>query len=144
MIELEIHNAIWLFVVVFMLHDFEEIITVEKWAKRTESKIQSENKWIKNKIWNFWNVNSHAFAKRDVFIFITMSTITFIKVQFLDSSWSSVLFLSFLIFVLLHNLIHVVQTVLLKTYTPGLYTAILLVTPYVVYLIYRLKEASLI
>ncbi|WP_269843885.1 HXXEE domain-containing protein [Domibacillus epiphyticus] len=34
MFQLELYNAIWLFVVIFMLHDFEEIIAVEKWAKR--------------------------------------------------------------------------------------------------------------
>ncbi|PAD66611.1 HXXEE domain-containing protein, partial [Bacillus sp. 7586-K] len=28
MIQLELYNAIWLFVIVFMLHDFEEIIAV--------------------------------------------------------------------------------------------------------------------
>lgn len=144
MIQLELYNAIWLFVIVFMLHDFEEIIAVEKWAKRTESMIRNDNKWINNRIWDFWNVNSYSFAKRDVFIFLTMSIITFVKVQYLESTWSSMLFLSFLIFVLLHNLVHVLQTLLLKTYTPGLYTAIILVTPYTIYLIYRLKSAGLI
>jgi len=144
MIQLELYNAIWLFVIVFMLHDFEEIIAVEKWAKRTENIIRKENKWINNRIWDFWNVNSYSFAKRDVFIFLTMSIITFVKVQYLESSWSSMLFLSFLIFVLLHNIAHVLQTLILKTYTPGLYTAIILVTPYTIYLIYRLNSASLI
>ncbi len=42
MIQLELYNAIWLFVIVFMLHDFEEIIAVEKWAKRTENIIRKE------------------------------------------------------------------------------------------------------
>ncbi|MFS0881106.1 HXXEE domain-containing protein [Metabacillus niabensis] len=144
MIQLELYNAIWLFVIVFMLHDFEEIIAVEKWAKRTENIIRKENKWINNRIWDFWNVNSYSFAKRDVFIFLTMSIITFVKVQYLESSWSSMLFLSFLIFVLLHNIAHVLQSLLLKTYTPGLFTAIILVTPYTIYLIYRLNSASLI
>ncbi|EIJ80565.1 hypothetical protein PB1_09397 [Bacillus methanolicus PB1] len=133
MLQLELYNAIWLFVIVFMLHDFEEIIAVENWAKRTESKIRDENKWIKNKIWHFWNVNSYSFAKRDVFIFLTMSIITFVKVQYLESTWSTLLFLSFLLFVLLHNILHVLQTLFLKTYTPGLYTAIILVTPYTIF-----------
>lgn len=144
MLQLELYNAIWLFVIVFMLHDFEEIIAVEKWAKKTEKIIRNENKWINNRIWHFWNVNSYTFAKRDVFIFLAMSIITFVKVQYLDSTWSSMLFLCLLIFVLLHNIAHVLQTLLLKTYTPGLYTAIILVTPYTIYLIYRLKSASLI
>lgn len=69
---LELYNAIWLFVIVFMLHDFEEIIAVENWAKRTDSMIHNNKNWMKKVIWKFWNVNSHVFAKRDVFIFITM------------------------------------------------------------------------
>ncbi|MUG73737.1 MULTISPECIES: HXXEE domain-containing protein [Paenibacillus] len=138
MFQLELYNAIWLFVVIFMLHDFEEIIAVEKWAKRTESRITGNSNRISKKIWQFWNVNSYSFAKRDVFIFLTMSIITFIKIQNLESLWSSILYLSFLIFVLIHNVAHVLQTWLLKTYTPGLYTAVFLVTPYTIYLLDRL------
>ncbi|WP_243459555.1 HXXEE domain-containing protein [Metabacillus bambusae] len=95
MLQLELYNAIWLFVIVFMLHDFDEIIGVENWARRTESMIQNNKNWLKNAIWKFWNLNSHGFAERDVFIFIIMSMITFLKVQFLESSWSSLLFISF-------------------------------------------------
>nr|WP_106784463.1 HXXEE domain-containing protein [Lysinibacillus timonensis] len=135
---LDLSNAIWLFVVIFMLHDFEEIITVENWAKRTENIVREKNSRIGRFIWNFWNVNSHSFAKRDVFIFLIASIITLIKVQFLDSAWVSVFYLAFLFFVLIHNVAHVLQSVYLKVYTPGLYTAILLVTPYVIYLISRL------
>ncbi|MEH6891280.1 HXXEE domain-containing protein [Bacillus sp. JJ864] len=133
-----------MFVVVFMLHDFEEIISVENWAKRTESVLRDEKNWIKKTIWRFWNVNSYLFAKRDVFIFLTMSIITFLKVQYLGSTWSSMLFLFFLLFVLLHNIVHVLQTVILKMYTPGLYTSVILVTPYTIYLISRLRLANLI
>ncbi len=127
-----------------MLHDFEEIITVEKWAKTKEANINLQNKWISRKIWEFWNISSYAFAKRDVFIFLFMSLITFMKVLYLESYWSSILFVGFLIFVLVHNLIHLLQTLLIKAYTPGLYTAVLLVTPYTVYLLHRLKDATLI
>ncbi|WP_100407623.1 HXXEE domain-containing protein [Bacillus solitudinis] len=138
MLQLELYNAIWLFVVIFMLHDFEEIIAVEKWAMKNVSRIKGNSNWISKQIWQFWNVNSYSFAKRDVFIFLTMSIITFIKIENLESSWSSIMYLSFLIFVLIHNVAHVVQTWLLKTYTPGLYTAIFLVTPYTIYLLNRL------
>jgi hypothetical protein len=138
MFQLELYNAIWLFIVIFMLHDFEEIIAVEKWTKNTESRIKESSKWINKKIWQFWDVNSYSFAKRDVFIFLTMSVITFIKIQNLESSWSSILYLTFLIFVLIHKVAHVLQTCLLRTSTPGFYTVILLGTPYNIYLLYRL------
>ncbi|WP_203362657.1 HXXEE domain-containing protein [Bacillus sp. REN10] len=36
MFTIELHNALWLFLVVFMLHDFEEIISVENWAQKTQ------------------------------------------------------------------------------------------------------------
>ncbi|MGE7926589.1 HXXEE domain-containing protein [Lysinibacillus xylanilyticus] len=86
----------------------------------------------------FGNINSHSFAKRDVFIFLVASSIVFLKVQFVDNKWITILFISFLCFVLLHNLVHIIQTIILKAYTPGLYTAIFLVTPYTVYLLNRL------
>ncbi|MFV2046247.1 HXXEE domain-containing protein [Metabacillus sp. YM-086] len=138
MFSLEIHNAIWLFLVIFMLHDFEEIISVESWSKKTSNLVESNDSHLKKLIWSFWNINSHSFAKRDVVIFAVASTIVFIKVQFIDSGWTAILFIIFLCFVLLHNLVHIIQTLILKTYTPGLYTAIGLVTPYTIYLFYRL------
>jgi hypothetical protein len=141
---LTIENAIWIFIIVFMLHDFEEIIRVEHWATESANTFQYEQSWIKRTIWQFWNVNSYSFAKRDVFIFLTMSVITFLKVQYLEAAWSSILFLCFLLFVLFHNAIHILQTIILKMYTPGLYTAIFLVTPYSIYLLYRLKVENFI
>lgn len=138
MFQIELQNALWLFVIVFMLHDFEEIITVENWSQKTNHLVKNTNNKLKLLIWNFWNVNSHSFAKRDVFIFLVTSSIVFLKVQFIDKNWAAVLFISFLCLVLLHNLVHIIQTIILRTYTPGLYTAIFLVTPYIVYLLNRL------
>jgi len=138
MFQIELHNALWLFVVIFMLHDFEEIITVENWSHKTKHLVDSSSNNLKLLIWKFWNIDSHSFAKRDVYIFLVASSIVFLKVQFIDSHWSSILFISFLSFVLLHNLVHILQTIVLKTYTPGLYTAVILVTPLTVYLLNRL------
>ncbi|OEH93854.1 hypothetical protein BFG57_11075 [Bacillus solimangrovi] len=45
-VQLELYNAIWLFAVFFMLHDFEELITVENWSKRTESRLKERDSWI--------------------------------------------------------------------------------------------------
>ncbi|MGE7947962.1 HXXEE domain-containing protein [Lysinibacillus sp. NPDC093688] len=138
MFQIELHNALWLFVIVFMLHDFEEIITVENWSQKTNYLVKNTNNNLKLLIWKFWNINSHSFAKRDVFIFLATSSIVFLKVQFIDNNWTAVLFISFLCFVLFHNLVHIIQTIILKTYTPGLYSAVFLVTPYTVYLLNRL------
>lgn len=138
MLQVEIHTAIYLFVVVFMLHDFEELITVENWAEKTNHLIKGSKNKTKLMIWKFWNINSHTFAKRDVFIFSLASSIVFLKVQFIGSNWANILFLAFLTFVLIHNLIHILQTIILKAYTPGLYTAMILVTPYSFYLFNRL------
>ncbi|MCM3763463.1 HXXEE domain-containing protein [Neobacillus niacini] len=121
-----------------MLHDFEEIISVENWSRKTSYLVENTNKRLKILIWNFWKINSHSFAKRDVVIFLVGSTFVFLKVEFIDNSWIANIFLFFLCFVLLHNLVHIIQTLILRSYTPGLYTAIGLVTPYTIYLFYRL------
>lgn len=138
---MELHNAIWLLVVVFMIHDFEEIISVEKWAKSKQHLIEEKSHPIKRIIWQFWNLNSHAFAKRDLFIFLTTSSVAFLAVQFIDYAWSTYLLNLFLIIIFLHNIVHVLQSIIMKTYTPGLYTAILLVTPYTIYLFIRMMTS---
>ena len=135
MVFLDVTNAIWLFVIIFMLHDFEEIISVEHWANNTKSKLNERNTWINQRIWSFWNVNSYSFAKRDVVIFMVMSIITVITIFNLHQTWSISLYTSFLVFILFHNVLHIIQTIMLRTYTPGLYTAILLVTPYSIFLL---------
>ena len=135
MVFLDVPNAIWLFVIIFMLHDFEEIISVEHWANNTKSKLNERNTWINQRIWSFWNVNSYSFAKRDVVIFMVMSIITVITIFNLHQTWSISLYTSFLVFILFHNVLHIIQTIMLRTYTPGLYTAILLVTPYSIFLL---------
>ncbi|PKC53345.1 hypothetical protein RhiirA1_479500 [Rhizophagus irregularis] len=65
MFHIELHNALWLFIVVFMLHDFEEIITVENWSQKTYHLVKNSKSNLKLLIWKFWNINSHSFAKRD-------------------------------------------------------------------------------
>lgn len=135
---MDVTNAIWLFVIIFMLHDFEEIIAVEHWVSNTKNKVNLRGNWIVQRIWSFWDVNSNQFAKRDVIIFTTMSLITVITVFNLDHSWSIYFYTSFLIVVILHNILHVLQTIMLKTYTPGLYTSLFLVSPYSVYLLVKI------
>lgn len=132
---LDVTTSIWMFVIIFMLHDFEEIISVEHWADKNKSKLNKNNSWLIQRIWSFWNVNSYSFAKRDVFIFLAMSLITIITIFNLHQNWSITFYTSFLLIVLVHNVLHILQTILLKAYTPGLYTAILLVTPYTIFLL---------
>ncbi|MFK3938138.1 HXXEE domain-containing protein [Alkalihalobacillus sp. NPDC078783] len=126
---------LWLFIVVFMLHDFEEIITVEHWAEKRKSLLQS--KWTKP-IWSFWNIRSNEFAKRDVVIFLFVSMVVFMRVELSSVPGVEMGFHLFLWIVFVHNLIHLIQTCVAKTYTPGLYTAVFLVTPYTLFLLINL------
>ncbi|WP_427107621.1 HXXEE domain-containing protein [Lysinibacillus xylanilyticus] len=47
MFHIELHNDFWLFVIIFMLHDFEEIITVENWSKKTKHLVKNTNSNLK-------------------------------------------------------------------------------------------------
>ncbi|MGN7313141.1 HXXEE domain-containing protein [Alkalicoccobacillus gibsonii] len=126
---------LWLFIVVFMVHDFEEIITVEHWAEKRKSLLES--KWAK-RIWSFWNIRSNEFAKRDVVIFLFVSMLVLLRVEFTSVPGVEMGFQVFLWIVLIHNLVHLIQTCVTRTYTPGLYTAIILVTPYTLFLLINL------
>ncbi|MEK4563884.1 HXXEE domain-containing protein [Alkalihalobacillus sp. FSL R5-0424] len=126
---------LWLFIVVFMVHDFEEIITVEHWAEKRKRLLRS--KWTKP-IWTFWNIRSNEFAKRDVIIFLFVSIVVFMRVEYSSLPGVEMGFHLFLWIVCIHNLIHLIQTCVTKTYTPGLYTAVFLVTPYTLFLLIHL------
>lgn len=130
-------TSIWLFVIVFMFHDFEEILTVEKWA---DSKKHLIDHPLKRIIWRFWNIDSHSFAKRDVWILFITSTVTLLKVIGFGNAWVDGLYFCFLLVVMIHNVVHILQSIVLKTYSPGLYTAVFLLLPYTSYLLISLSE----
>lgn len=120
-------NIIWLLPIVFLLHDFEEIIFIEWWVKKNKLLL------IKNypriaKVYTKFSTASFAFAVCEEFIIlilITLGSIIF--------SWYYLWF-GALVGFFIHLVMHIVQWIVFKKYIPAIATTI----PAIIYSIYAI------
>lgn len=122
-------NAIaWLFPVLFMIHDFEEIILLEAWRKRYKSKLEKQK--LKKIIFTGCQ-NTPAFTIGVAIEFLIFSIVSYVACS---TQYYSVWYAFFFGFIL-HLFGHIITTILYKHYVPGVITGILFL-PYCAYLFY--------
>jgi hypothetical protein len=127
--------------VVFILHDLEEIIWVEAWIKKNRNQvINNVPTRIRNQLDKIFNITSGQFAVAVLLEFIIFIPFTFMAAE----QEKFFIFLSFNALFLLHVFTHLGQTLYLKMYTPGVVSAVIFVLPYTLYLFYRLIREELV
>jgi hypothetical protein len=144
---IEVQTLIWLFPIVFIIHDFEEIIMLEAWVKNNSNEVLKKlpRKWA-NRVAKQFSMSTAQMAVAVLFIFIIVSSVTFMANQFLISgpfgniNFFTVLILTFLI----HVFTHVVQSLFFRSITPGVITSIFLVLPYSLIMLQTLLNHQLI
>lgn len=128
-------TLVWLFIVVFMLHDLEEIIAVEPFLnRRRELILKKLPERFKNQAGSMLTIGSAQFAFAVLLEFIVFIPFTYAAAE----HGFYLAFLAFNSLFLLHVFTHVAQSVILRTYTPGVITAVIVVLPYTLYLFGRL------
>lgn len=134
-------SLVWLFIVVFVLHDLEEIIWVETWIKKNKDRVIHEvPKRLKKPINKMFNITSGQFAFAVLIEFIVFIPFTYIAAE----HESFFVFLSFNSLFLLHVFTHLGQSLYLKMYTPGVVSAVICVLPYTLYMFYRMLSEELV
>lgn len=126
---LDIQTIIWLFPIIFMIHDFEEIIFINQWKKN------SYYEALKIKPFNdFLSTASFSIAVAQEFIIFSIVSIF--------SVISNNYFLWFGLFsaIFIHFLLHIIISLKISKYHPGLFTSIVF-TPLSLYLLYLAKVA---
>lgn len=122
-------TIIWLFPILFMLHDFEEIIMINSWKKKNKKYIEE----IRNKSIPFnFNASTAAFAIAVAEEFLILSIVTLIS--YLFSSY--IIWYSLFIAFTLHLIFHLFQWLRFKKYVPSTITSILFI-PICFYIIYK-------
>jgi len=120
---MDLLTVLWLFPIVFMFHDFEEILTVKKWTRSNRQKVASLiPKWFPQWLESSFQMTTLQFS-RDVlwvFSFITLSVVLAAQFSFYP------LFLIFLAIFFLHVFTHLGMSLYLRSYTPGIDIAIFL------------------
>jgi hypothetical protein len=134
-------SLIWLFIATFMIHDLEEIIFVERWMNKNHvivcSVIPSPlRRWFSS----FQSITSSQFT-----VAVALELIIFIPTTILAADFHSyLLFIGFNAVLLIHVFTHLFQSLILRMYTPGVVTAIVVTLPYTLYLFYRLADVGIL
>jgi hypothetical protein len=122
---------IWLFPILFMTHDFEEIIMVNAWQQKNKQYIQGrKNKYIP---FNF-KASTAAFSIGVAIEFVIISTLTIIS--YLLNSY--LIWFSLFIAFILHLFLHIFMCISFKKYVPGVVTSIIFI-PLSCFIVYKIN-----
>ncbi|WP_462409315.1 HXXEE domain-containing protein [Neobacillus sp. Marseille-QA0830] len=136
---------IWLVASVFILHDFEEIITVEGWLKKNEKDVL---KVVPKRFHPYINrVFPHGTAGFSVAVlveYIGILQVTFLASYGHGEGWTFLGILSVVTILFIHSFTHIGQCLLFKKYTPGVVTSIILVIPFSIYFFHFLLSGHFI
>lgn len=112
---------IWLFPLLFIFHDMEEIIGFGIWLKKNKSMLDKKYPFI-SKVYENYSTEGMAFAVFEKFIlciiFCILTVIT-------ENQYVYLLWLGSFIAYTLHLVIHIGQSIIIRKYIPSLITSII-------------------
>ncbi|WP_058308194.1 HXXEE domain-containing protein [Gracilibacillus massiliensis] len=134
---------VWIlsFLIIFMLHNLEEIITVEKWISNTYPRIRDKiPSFLQNKLNVYSDITSAQFAVVvGVFsFFVSVLILITIMTQHYH------LFLGVNLLFALNIFTHPLQALYLRCYVPGVLTSLLLIIPYYSLFFYHFHNTDLL
>jgi hypothetical protein len=142
---LNIDKLIWLFPIVFILHDFEELILFEPWLKKNASDIMQR---VKNKVPTWMETQLKVITQKTTIQFAfpicliyTLTCIASLLAAEYDQ-YSFFILSSGLFFV--HGFMHLGQAILLRRYVPAIITSALVAIPYGAILFWRLLAEGIV
>jgi hypothetical protein len=118
---LHTETVIWLFPVVFMLHDFEEIIMMAPWIRKNYPElVRRWPRFAPRMLAVTGGLSTPAFALAVGILFIAIAATTAAVVEFqLYSLWGAML----LVFTI-HFVMHIAQWLILRRYVPVIITSL--------------------
>ncbi|WP_375102744.1 HXXEE domain-containing protein [Paenibacillus sp. RS8] len=134
-------SLLWLLPILFMFHDFEEILVIEAWSSKYGTRVEAAiPPFMRTMYTSMMHMTTRNFALDVLFVYILIVAVTCIAVFF---SYY-LLYLAVLAVFFFHVFTHLGQTIYLKMYTPGVVTAVLVVLPYSLYAYYRLLDDGVV
>jgi len=125
---------IWLLPIVFMIHDFEEIIFFKPWMSKNKDYLAEKfPKMSKRFLPLMENLSTSAFALAVAEEFLLLSLITVGSVLFDNYFLWLAAFMGFFV----HLLVHLGQWIILKRYIPAIWTTFFALI-YCVYALYKI------
>ena len=119
---IEFKTIVWLLPIVFMFHDFEEIIFFKSWVTKNKQTLSKRFPKLSKRFFaRFENLSVQAFTLAVAEEFILLSIVTVLSVIF----ESYLLWLGVFMGFSIHLLVHLVQWIVFRKYIPAIYTSII-------------------
>lgn len=144
---LNIQTLIWLFPILFIFHDFEEIIMMEKWLNKYSNVIYKKlPKKMADKVIKQFSMSTAQFAVAVLIIFLLVSGSTIMAIQHLNERpfGNIYIFTIVMLTFFLHAFTHIGQSLLFHSITPGAFTSVIIVIPYSLVLFHTLLAYEII
>ncbi len=135
------NNLIWLFPLLFLLHELEEIIGFEKWYDNNKNRLDKYPKIAGrvSKVFRYYTTKGMLFAILQQFALCVLVCLIAIKYDFY------LLWLGAFIGYTIHLMIHCFQSILLRVYVPALITSTVEIPIcfYMIYTVFNIYRFSL-
>ncbi|MFE0503181.1 HXXEE domain-containing protein [Peribacillus butanolivorans] len=127
----DLNTVIWLFPIIFIFHDLEEIITIESSTKANKNSFQ-KSPFVQLILNMRENLGSTAaqLSVSATWILLIISFTTVVTAHFTLNGGGFLLYTAILNLFILQAIMHIVQSIFFKGYTPGIITALFLLIPY--------------
>lgn len=112
------NELLWLFPILFMLHEMEEIIGFKIWLDKHLGIVQKYP--LLSKIYNHFSHEGFAFAVLEQYLLCLVVTLFSIYYE------NYLIWIGFFIAFLIHLAIHILQSIIIRKYIPALATSIIL------------------
>lgn len=142
---LDLKTLIWLFPIVFIFHDLEEIITIESSMKANKNN-DPKTKFVKLTFRMREKLGSTAaqLAVSATWILVFISFTAWMTAHYSFNGGNFLLFTAILNLFVLQAFMHIVQTIMFRGYTPGILTSLFLLIPYCLLTYYFLADKGLL
>jgi len=137
---MKLETLMWLLPVVFMFHDFEEIIMMKPWFAKNSRDLQQRFPLMASRLLpHFESLSTSSFALAVAEEFLLLSVITFLAVEHeLYALWTG-----FLLAFFFHLIVHLIQFALYRKYVPVIMTSLLSI-PYCIFALYFLNSHNVL
>lgn len=140
MLSLKTETLMWLLPIVFVIHDFEEIIMFKPWLRKNREMLQVRFPRLAARFLpHFETLSTFSFAFGVAEIFVLLAVLNTIAVEgSFYALWAGILIGFFI-----HLLLHVVQFIVYRKYVPVIMTSVL-AAPYCLFALYTLNARHLL
>ncbi|QSF44178.1 HXXEE domain-containing protein [Paenibacillus tianjinensis] len=120
-------SILWLLPIIFMIHDFEEIIPIPGWVQRNKEQIYNKiPSFAKARVEKMSSLTGSQFSAAVGVLFVLFSAAAFLAYEYHFYLLYMVLSLG----LFLHAFFHIGVSLFLRRWTPGVATSVLLLLPY--------------